>query len=185
MRKLLALAAGAVLLGACSGNDDKSTWEEYADWREANNAWLAQQQKRLNPDGTPYYNTVVPAWNPGSFVLIHYFNDREETAGNLTPLYTSTVDTRYFLHLYNGTPVDSSTLANSGGAPGVYRARVNTLIPGWSVALSQMHCGDTCEVIIPYQLGYGASSSGVMKPYSNLVFNIRLVDIYRYEASPY
>ncbi len=185
MKKLLPLAAAALLFCACSGDDDTTTWEKYADWRETNNAWLAQQQARTNPDGSPYFKVIVPDWNPGSFVLIHYFNDRAQTEGKLSPLYTSTVDTRYRLQLYDGTPVDSSTLATSGGAPGIYRAQVNNLIPGWSVALSDMRCGDTAQVVIPYQLGYGAGSSGVLKPYSNLDFHIRLVDIYKYEASPY
>lgn len=186
MKKLPAIAVlAAILTLAACGNDDTTTWEEYTDWRETNNAWLAQQQARTNPDGTPYYKTIVPDWNPGSFVLIHYLSDRATTEGNLTPLYTSTVDTRYYLRLYDGTPVDSSTLATSGGAPGIYRAQVNSLIPGWSVALSDMRCGDSAEVVIPYQLAYGTASSGVLKPYSNLQFNIRLVNIYRYEASPY
>lgn len=185
MKKLPAIAALAIIIGACSGNDDTTTWEKYTDWRETNNAWLVQQQARKNPDGTPYFKTLVPDWNPSSFVLIHYLNDRKETEGNLSPLYTSTVDTRYRLELFDGTPIDSSTLATSGGAPGIYRAQVNNLIPGWSVALSDMRCGDTAEVVIPHQLAYGSGSAGDLKPYSNLRFNIRLVDIYRYEQSPY
>ena len=80
-------------------------WEEYAQWRESNEAWLKEQQALKNPDGTPYYKVIVPDWNPGSFVLIHYFNDRSETEGNLSPLYTSTIDTRYTLYLYNDTRV--------------------------------------------------------------------------------
>ncbi len=90
------IAILAVALGTSScDNDEKTTWEEYAQWRESNEAWLKEQQALKNPDGTPYYKVIVPDWNPGSFVLIHYFNDRSETEGNLSPLYTSTIDTRY------------------------------------------------------------------------------------------
>lgn len=186
MKKLLAAAAALVLLtGACTSSDDKSTWEEYTEWRNTNNAWLAQQQQRTNPDGTPYFKTVIPPWNTGSFVLMHYFNNRAETEGNLSPIYTSTVDVRYYVHLYDNTPVDSSVNATGAGKSGIYRSMLNNLIPGWAVALSDMRCGDTAEVVIPYQLAYGEQSMGAMYPYSNLRFNIRLVDVYKYEATPY
>lgn len=64
MKKISALAVGLLALCAACSDDDKSTWENYADWREANNAWLAQQQARTDADGQPYYRTVVPKWNP-------------------------------------------------------------------------------------------------------------------------
>lgn len=186
MKKVLYIAIFAMLGAAFACNDDeKSTWEEYTDWREANNAWLVQQQARKNTDGTPYFKTIVPEWNSGSFILIHYFNDRAETEGNLTPMSTSTVDTRYNLHLYDGTPIDSSANVTSTGVKGIFRSQVNSLIPGWGVALSDMRCGDTVEVIIPYQLAYGSQSSGDLKPYSNLQFNLRLENVYLYEATPY
>lgn len=187
MRKLLPLIAiafaAAAFVSSCE-KDEQSTWDRYTDWRETNSAWLTQMSARKNPDGTPYFRRIVPEWNPGSFVLIHYFNDRAETEGNLTPLYTSTVDTRYYLRLYDGTPVDSSS-ANTTPAPGIYRTQVNSVIQGWAIALSDMRCGDTAEVVIPYGVAYGASDLGTIKPYSNLHFNIRLVDIPLYEASPY
>lgn len=184
MKKLLGIIAlVAAALVACTG-DDETTWDKYTDYREANNAWLVEMQGLKNSDGTPYYNIVVPDWNPGSFILMHYFNDRAETEGNLTPLYTSTVDVRYYLHLYDGEPADSSTNLTTNG-PGIYRAQVNSLIQGWAVALSEMRCGDTVEIIVPYGLAYGAQSVGSILPYSNLRFNMRLVDIPYYEASPY
>lgn len=179
---LLAFLAAA-LVSSCE-KDEQSTWDKYRDWREANDAWLTAMSAKTNPDGTPYYTRIVPEWNPGSFVLIHYFNDRSETEGNLSPLYTSTVDTRYYLRLYDDTPVDSS-YANTDPAPGVFRTRLNTVIQGWSAALCNMRCGDTAEVVIPYGVAYGASDYGTIKPYSNLRFNIRLLDIPYYEASPY
>lgn len=185
MKKLLYLPI-ALLLAAGAGCDDdvKTTWEEYTDWREANAEWLAEQQLRTNPDGTPYFTKIVPDWNPGAFVLIHYFNDRAETEGNLSPIYTSTIDTRYELHLYDGTAADSSTLSTSP-APGVFRTRLNNTVQGWAMALCDMRCGDTAEVILPYGVAYGSQNFGTIPPYSNLRFNIRLVDIPYYEAPPY
>lgn len=179
MKFLPFVAGGLLALGAiaCS-NDQKSTWDKYTDWREFNNAWLEELQAKTNPDGTPYYTTVVPQWNAGTFVLMHYFNDRAETEGNLSPYYTSTVRVRYKLHLCDGTPVDSSDNLTAYGDKGIYEAPLRNLVMGWTVAMEQqMRCGDTAEVIVPYELGYGSVAQGVIDPYSALRFNIRLVDI--------
>ena len=179
------IAILAVALGTSScDNDEKTTWEEYAQWRESNEAWLKEQQALKNPDGTPYYNVIVPDWNPGSFVLIHYFNDRSETEGNLSPLYTSTIDTRYTLYLYNDTRVDSSAY-NTDPAPGIFRTRLNNTVQGWAMALTDMRCGDTAQVVLPYGVAYGSQNLGDIPPYSTLRFNIRLVDIPYYEKPPY
>ena len=187
MKKLLyILGLGAALgfVAAGCNDDNKSTWEVYSEWRENNKTWLQKMQAMTNPDGTPYYSVVIPQWNPGSYILMHFVNDRAETEGNLTPLYTSTVDTRYTLHLYEGTGIDSSTFQSDYG-PGIFRTQLSGVIQGWAVALTNMRCGDTADVIIPYDLGYGVSVSGTIPPFSNLQFGIRLVDIPNYETTPY
>lgn len=184
MKKLILLiAAAGMLCAACNSSDDETTWDKYREWRELNNSWLAEMEARTNDDGTPYYTKVSPDWNPGAYVLMHYFNDPAENADKLSPIYTSTVDVIYNLHLYNGTPADSSTTMTQYG-PGVFRTRLNEVIQGWAMGVTQMHCGDTVELIVPYGVAYG-SQVGTLPPYSNLRFNIRLKDIYRYEATPY
>ena len=180
--KYLALTAAICIIGSCDDDDQQTTWEQYAGWREQNDAWVAEEAARLNPDGTPYYQKLVPAYNPGATVLVHYFNDRADTEGNLSPLYTSVVDVRYVGRDCTGAGFDSSTLATQYG-PGIQRFAVNGTIQGWGIALQDMRVGDTCEIIVPYGLAYGASSSSSIKPYSSLRFNIRLADIYRYEAA--
>ncbi|MDE6277876.1 MAG: FKBP-type peptidyl-prolyl cis-trans isomerase [Muribaculaceae bacterium] len=186
MKKLLiaiALIAGLSAGWSCS-NDEQTTWDKYKDWRELNNAWLAEMQTKTNPDGTPYYKVIIPEWNPATFVLIHYFNDRAETEGKLSPLYTSFTDTRYKLHDCNGTGIDSSTFVMQTGVQGIYRSQVSGNVQGYAIALMDMRCGDTAEVLVPYGLGYGAQNTGTILPYSNLRFNIRLVDITNYETLP-
>lgn len=166
---------------ACSSDDDENA--EVKEWIKVNNNWLAEMQGKKNADGTPYYQTVVPKWNSSSFVLMHYFNKRTTDPEALKPLYTSTVDVRYMLHLYDGTPCDSSSALTADG-PGIYRAQLNDLIDGWAAAVCDMNVGDTAEVIIPYNLAYGVSSAGSIPSFSNLQFNIRLTDIVLYEKSP-
>lgn len=181
MKKLIFLIAGAVLSGvaftACNDDDAKSTWDTYAEHREANEKWFAQQEMLTNPDGTPYYTRVSPAWNPGAVVLMHWFNDRSETQGNLVPLITSKVATRYIGRLYDDEPFDSST----NNTDGLYITRVSAVVEGWQIALLNMRVGDTCQVVFPYQQGYGSTKSGKILPYSALRFNMRLTDIPAYE----
>lgn len=177
---LLSLLAACGVFAACSDNDEN---KELEAWIKTNNEWLVEQQGKKNADGTPYYQVVVPKWNPSSFVLMHYFNTRTSDPNALTPLYTSTVDVRYHLSLYDGTPCDSSSLMTTYG-PGIYRAQLNDLIDGWAASVCNMNVGDTAEVIIPWTLGYGTSASGSIPACSNLKFNIRLTDIVLYEISP-
>lgn len=186
MKKLLTLIASAIALSAaftaCNSDEDSYDLKDYQDWRGKNDAWVLQMQNRKNPDGTPYYQTVIPAWNPSAYILMHYFNDRAETAGNLVPLYTSTVDVCYIGRNCEGEPFDSSYNVNTYGQPGVARFGCNAVITGWTIALEQMHVGDTVEIVLPYNVAYGTSYTGSILPYSALQFNMRLVDIYKYEA---
>ena len=66
---MLGIAAFAAAMFSCNNDDDRDTWSQYQDWREANNQWLAEMQAKKNPDGSPYYKVVVPEWNPATFVL--------------------------------------------------------------------------------------------------------------------
>ncbi len=67
---------------------------------------------------------------------------------------------------------------------GIYRSQVSGNVQGFAIALMDMRCGDTAEVVVPYGLAYGSQDRGTIKPYSNLQFNIRLVDIPNYETIP-
>ncbi len=172
---IVLIIAGAWAFSACS-SDSKTVYEMYSEWYEENETWLQEQKSLTDADGSPYYSTIVPSWNNQAYVLIHYYNDRSLTAGNLSPLYTSTVDTRYHLYYCDDTPIDSSTNITTYGQ-GIFRTKLSEVIDGWSIALLDMRCGDSAEVIIPYAQGYGVSTSSSVLPYSNLRFQIKLVDI--------
>lgn len=177
---LILVATIVALISSC-GMDNENTWEEYREWREANEQWFHEQQNRTNSDGSLYYQALYPEWDKAQYILIHYFNDRSLTKDNLSPLLTSTVDVKYIGRLYNDEPFDSSYNLTTNG-DSIYRQKCNGVISGWQVAMANMHVGDSCEVIIPYSLGYGASEVGIIKPYSALHFNIKLVDIPFYEV---
>ncbi len=161
------------MLDSCLGS---TVEDQYKDWREANDAWYQQQAS------SGQYTKLTASWDPSATTLIRWHNDRELTKNNLVPLLTSTVDVKYHLSLYDGTPIDSSYTSTS--ADSIYRSMINQNVEGWMIALTHMHVGDSCTVIIPYQQGYGSSKmNDNLRPYSNLVFNMKLVDIYKYKAN--
>lgn len=183
MKKILFFVSSlvaALMVGCDSG---ENSWETYAEWRDINNNWLAEQQAKTDPQGGKFYSTLVAPWNPKGYVLIHYFNDRAETEGNLSPLYNSTVNVRYRGSFYNAVGFDSSDLMNTYGK-GIAQFQLNQVIEGWSLAITDMRVGDTAEILIPYAMGYGVNGSGSIPPFSNLQFNVRLVDIPDYEKRP-
>ena len=162
------------MLDSCLGH---SVYDEYKEWREKNDEWLVQQK------ASGQYTVVTASWDPSAQVLMRWHNDTMQTRNNLKPLITSTVDVKYYLKLYDGTPVDSSYYMTSP-ADSIYRSRINENVEGWMIALTHMHVGDSCTVIIPYQQGYGSTNrSDVLVPYSNLIFDVKLVDIYKYKAN--
>jgi len=170
---IMAIVA-VTMLDSCLG---KTIEDEYKDWREDNDAWFQKQMS------SGQYTILTAAWDPSAKTLIRWHNDTMLTKGNLKPLITSTVDVKYHVSLYNGTPIDSSYYLTSP-ADSIYRSQLNQNVEGWMIALTHMHVGDSCTVIIPYQQGYGSNKkSDVLIPYSTLVFNLKLVDIYKYKAN--
>ncbi|MDE6343626.1 MAG: hypothetical protein K2L69_02720, partial [Muribaculaceae bacterium] len=107
MKKLL-LIFPLLALVAASCSDNENDPDKYLEWMEANNTWLQEQTAKLNPDGTSYYTKLTPEWNSNAYVLIHYFNDRKLTEGNLSPLYTSTISVKYSGRLDDYSPLASS-----------------------------------------------------------------------------
>lgn len=171
---------GLVSVFTSSCGDDNS-FDDYSSWIAENTEWYDSLAKLRNPNGTPYFTVVAPAWYEKSGVMIHFHNDTNLTAGNLRPLSTSTVKVIYKGEMCNGTAFDSSYLDTDS-------ARTFTLnsglITGWKIAIPQMRVGDSADVIIPYSQAYGVSGSGDILPYSNLKFSIKLVDITGYEIRP-
>ena len=115
---------------------------------------------------------------------MRYLNDRSKTVGNLSPMLTSTVDVKYIGRLYNDVPFDSSFTNTASYGDSLFRTTPGEVIQGWTIALMNMRVGDSARIIIPYMLGYGASGSGSIPPYSTLVFDVKLVDIPYYEVRP-
>ena len=96
----------------------------------------------------------------------------ERGEGDKCPRNGNVVTVHYNGSLINGKVFDSSY---ERGYPEAFR--VNELITGWQIALTQMHVGDHWIVYIPWEMGYGKKGSGNIPGYSTLVFEMELVAI--------
>ena len=92
--------------------------------------------------------------------------------GDRSPRNGNVVTVNYKGSLINGKVFDNSW---ERGYPEAFR--LNDLIVGWQIALTQMRVGDHWIVYIPYQLGYGTRDSGPIPAYSTLIFEMELVSI--------
>lgn len=88
-----------------------------------------------------------------------------------TPNRSSVVTVHYTSKTINGKTFDSSR----GGVAPAFRLR--ELIPGWIIALQQMHVGDKWEVYIPAEQAYGKSSQPGIPGGSTLIFEIELLSV--------
>ncbi len=87
------------------------------------------------------------------------------------PNRSSVVTAHYVGKTINGKTFDSSL----GGAAPAFRLR--DLIPGWIIAMTQMHVGDKWEVYIPAEQGYGRLNQPGIPGGSTLIFEITLLAV--------
>ena len=91
------------------------------------------------------------------------------------PGYKQTVKVHYTGKLLDGTVFDSSV---ERGEPIEFELGVGRVIPGWDEGIALMTKGEKGVLYIPSQLAYGPRQAGeLIKPYSNLMFEVELVDI--------
>lgn len=90
-----------------------------------------------------------------------------------SPKATSQVTVHYTGYLLNGNKFDSSV---DRGQPAVFG--LNQVIPGWTEGLQLLKPGGKAKLIIPANLGYGASGyPPVIPPNSWLVFDVELIKV--------
>lgn len=89
------------------------------------------------------------------------------------PQKTDKVQVHYEGRLIDGTVFDASR--KHGNDPLTFQP--SQVIKGWQEALTMMPVGSKWQVYIPQELGYGAQQSGMIPPYSTLIFDIELIGI--------
>lgn len=177
MRKLLyLLPLLAVSMTACL--DDKDS-DYYSEWKKQNDEYLVNLQNEVDA-GTSEYTRIGADWAPRDNVYVKWHNDRTETEKNLSPMSTSTVDITYAMENIEGTALGDSYSSVTWG-DSIYRSKPNQNIAGMWIAMLNMHVGDSVTMIIPYLSGYGAKENGVIKPYTNLIYHVKMKSIQKYE----
>jgi FKBP-type peptidyl-prolyl cis-trans isomerase len=88
------------------------------------------------------------------------------------PTVSDTVTLHYAGSFIDGTTFDSSY---DRGEPATFP--LGMLIKGWQVAVPLMGVGDTFEIAIPADLGYGFEGKGPIPGGATLLFKIELIDI--------
>lgn len=90
------------------------------------------------------------------------------------PVKENMVKVHYTGKLLDGTVFDSSV---ERGEPIEFPLGVGYVIPGWDEGIALMSKGEKGVLYIPWYLGYGdRGAGGLIQPYSNLVFEVELVD---------
>ena len=168
------------MVSSCS-DDDTGTVEEFADWQTRNdaatNSWAANSSYRKIKC---FSKDQTTAGKNADYIYVEVL---EEGSGTVCPFYTDTVRVAYqgrlipsasypegklFTYTYLGD-FDWQTIGTSSGA---------SWKPGFATAVQHMHIGDRWRVRIPYALMYGSESSTNFPSYSNMVFDIALIDFW-------
>ena len=168
---------------SCSKDSDEE--DEYANWQERNestiNAWAANNAytKILTYSKT---EGVTPSLQNSDYI---YVEKLETGSGTESPIFTDTVRVAYrgrFIptqsypegYVFDQSYINGFSWQTSGVADFV----CGGVVDGFATALMNMHVGDYWRVHIPYQLGYGTSSTTSVMSYSDLVFDIALYDFW-------
>ena len=176
------LLLSLLLLSYTSCSEDNSVTDEYANWQERNDAmteqWAASGMKKIRV----YTQDDTLAGKNSDYIYVQVL---EAGDGEESPLFTDTARVAYRGRLIpttsyvDGYVFDESYLGDfSWHTAGMSTFYCGGMVPGFTTALMNMHKGDHWRVYVPYPLGYNASSSGSVLAYSNLIFDIAMLDFW-------
>lgn len=205
MKKLLSIAVllcALFSLAACS--EDEGEVEEFAEWQTTNEAYwntlYASTLQRITAGNEKVdtirqwsmqnqtsYSGANISYSPENYIIVE-----KQINGTGTELaqYSDSVDVYYQGRLIPSTTYtsgyifDSSTGWNDNYNTAIMTPttlKISSVVDGFATALLNMHEGDRWTVYIPYQLGYGtsSSSSSSIPAYSTLIFDLTLVKIHK------
>ena len=170
------------LLWSCSEESVKAG--EYDNWQQRNeeavDQWAANTSLRKIKTFTK--NAAATGTN-ADYIYVQVL---ETGSGDDSPLYNDTARVAYrgrFIptasysegYVFEQTYLGDFSWSTAGMTD---FAITSSLRDGFSTALMNMHKGDRWRVYMPYQLAYGTTVSGSIPAYSNLIFDIALLDFW-------
>ena len=172
-----------ILLVSCS--EDESAAEEFDNWQERNDAATAQWAANSSLRKIRVYTQDDSAPSSNSdYIYVEELSIGLEKSSE-SPISTDTVCVAYRGRLIpsatysQGYVFDQSYLGDLDPATmGTATFKVNGTRPGFATALQNMKKGERWLVYIPYALMYGSTSDTGFPAYSNMIFDIVLVDFW-------
>jgi len=195
MKKAFGALMLLALLAAFAACSEKEEEGEYDNW-QARNEHYVDSIATLARNGTDGWE-MMPAFTVSDSIgtsadnkYYIYYQRLQSGTGTYSPQYNDSIRVHYsgrfipsasyplgynFGKSYNGSELNEATDVPS-------LMCVNQNVVGFATAVMHMVVGDRWKVVVPYYLGYGASSSSSSIPnYSTLIFDMQLARVYRYQ----
>lgn len=134
--------------------------------------------KSANPDAPqqkPLQNSRVSVYVQGVLPRLQLLSEKEINILTSAGIKTAIEQGEIFEARSDEAPSTMWLYQRPSNADGTQSS--SSIIRGLQIALQHMRKGEVWEVIIPYQLGYGAYNYSVIPGYSTLIFQIELVEI--------
>ena len=171
-----------LLLLSCSSETE--TVDEYANWQERNDAavnqWAANSSFRKIKT---YTKDQTTAGQNSDYIYVEVL---ETGSGTESPIYNDTCCVAY-----RGRFIPTTTYTDGYVFEETYLGDFDwctcavadfpldyMLRDGFVTALQNMHVGDRWRIHFSYTLGYGDTAMGVIPAYSDLIFDLALVDFW-------
>lgn len=148
-------------------------WESHSNYRAYKNYALESTGLAT----TSFDSVFVKILKRGAGTASPYINDsvRVFYRGILIPsvsypegyVFSHSGQSSIYSEIFNPLTAVPATMRNS------------SFVKGFSTALLYMHIGDRWRIYIPYKCGYGADQRSGIPAYSNLIFDVELVQFFR------
>jgi len=179
----LCLLTVVPLISCEEDDDDDDSSYEFDNWQQRNDEMV--EQWAADASLTKYKNYALNEKATVDNSDCIYVKVLESgTSESMSPFLTDTVRIAYRGRLipsrtYPEGMVFDQSYYNDFSWRKSYASSGSGWIDGIQTALLRMHVGDRWLVHIPYQLGYGSSTSNTSIPaYSNLIFDVALYDVW-------
>lgn len=142
----------------------------------ATEEWRRENEKAFEDFASNKEYEAVSIDGSTAFVYMKYL---KHGTGTVNPIETSRIQIHYSCAYLAGNKaeIDSNFDSEKPATMAIHRGGANDCILGVRIALQNMVVGDETEVIIPWFLGYGSSTTSSVRGYSALRFHLQLDSI--------